>query len=378
MKRNNMPLTLFGMATRNLVRRPMRTSLTTIGVGVGVVAIVALSSTIQGARGSVDSTIRVNNADLLVFESNVSVDLFSSLAETPTRQALLATPGVLRVVATLWHVVPVEDKPYMLTFGLRLGEMDSARRDMLVRGRIPESEDEVMLGVIAQRALNKDVGDNVAIRGEPFRVVGVFRQGVVILDGAIVVPMRRLQALSGKVDHVTAFQVHLKPGADTDAVIARIEREHPGLTAVTGSGDYSKVDEGLDIAAGMIWVVSLIALIVGAVIVANTMWMSVLERTREIGVLRAVGWSRSAIVRMIVLEAAGLGVAAAIVGCACGVLLAKAAARVSVAEQFLSPRFGPRTFLLAFIVALLLSVLGALAPALRAANVSPAEALRYE
>ncbi|MCK4342652.1 MAG: FtsX-like permease family protein, partial [Phycisphaerae bacterium] len=103
-----------------------------------------------------------------------------------------------------------------------------------------------------------------------------------------------------------------------------------------------------------------------------------LERTREIGVLRAIGWARRRIVFMIVCEAAGVGLIACLVGCLLGAGLAKLATILPSAELFIEPVFDAPPFLLALAVAVLLSVLGALLPAWRAARISPAEALRYE
>jgi putative ABC transport system permease protein len=147
---------------------------------------------------------------------------------------------------------------------------------------------------------------------------------------------------------------------------------------VASVSEYSKVDQGLEMAEGIVWTVTFIAVVVGSIIVANTMWMSVLERTREIGVLRAVGWSRRRIVLMIVLEAAGLGLGACFLGSVLGAALAWSTKWLPVSNLFVDPTFDAATFVLALAVALLLSMLGALMPAWRAARILPAEALRYE
>ena len=130
--------------------------------------------------------------------------------------------------------------------------------------------------------------------------------------------------------------------------------------------EYSKVDQGLEMAKGMVWTVTFIAVVIGSIIVANTMWMSVLERTREIGVLRAVGWSRRRVVVMIVLEAVGLGLGACVLGSVLGVALAWSTRWLPVSSLFVDPVFDAATFVLALSVALLLGVLGALMPAWRA------------
>ena len=377
MESTGSPLTLLRMTVRNLYRRPMRTSLTTLGVAIGVVAIVAFSTIAAGLWVSVEELIRFNDSDLLVFQANAAADILSTLDEEETRDALLAIPGVRKAVGTLWHVLPVEGQMFVMLIGLHREDMGSCQA-RLVDGRDLEADGEVMLGTLARRVLKKDVGDTLTILNEPYRVAGVFESSNVFVNGAVVLTLAQLQRVAGKEGRVTAFQVYLDPQADADAVIERIESEHPQLAAVADVSQYGKVDQGLAIIDGTVWAVSLIALVVGGIIVANTMWMSVLERTREIGVLRAVGWSRQKIVSMILLEAAGVGLIACALGCAGGAGLATVVTRMQIADRFMQPVFGLTPFLQALIVAVLLSVLGAFMPAWRAARISPAEALRYE
>ncbi|RIK61847.1 MAG: hypothetical protein DCC65_18350 [Planctomycetota bacterium] len=110
----------------------------------------------------------------------------------------------------------------------------------------------------------------------------------------------------------------------------------------------------------------------------NTMWMSVHERTREIGVLRALGWPRRRIVRMILIEASGVGLLAWIIGSCMGIGLAEIATRLPFARQFVDPVYDWQPPAMAFAVSVVLSMLGGAAPAWRAARISPVEALRYE
>lgn len=377
MKSDGAALTFLRMTARNLYRRPVRTSLTVIAVAMGVIAIVSFATIAEGLWESVDASIHFNDSDLIVFQAGVAADILSTLDENQTREKLSAIPGIRWMLPLLWHVLPVADRPFFLMLGLQREDMDYGPEGLL-RGRYPESDDEVLLGSIAQRVLDKDVDDALAIFGETYRVVGVFQSNVVFINGAVVLSLPRLQRLADKAGRVTTFQVGIEPGVDSAEVAAEIEREHPDLVAIADVHEYHKVDQGLEIIDEMVWVVSFIAIVIGSIIVANTMWMSVLERTREIGVLRAVGWSRPRIVSMILLEAVGVGLIACVVGCAGGAGLAKLSTLMPGANQFLEPVFGLTPFVLALVVAVVLSALGALIPAWRAAHISPAEALRYE
>jgi putative ABC transport system permease protein len=377
MDRTGSPLTQLRMTARNLARQPLRTVLTALGVAVGVIAIIAFSTMVRGLWDAVEQTVHLDNADLLVFQAGVAADIFSLLDEDETRAQLTALPEVTSAVGALWHILPVEKQPFCLMLGLRLEDMDP-EWEYLVRGRNPAAEDEIELGTIAQRMLGKDLGDTVLIQGEPYRAVGIFQTGVVFFNSAIVMPLPQLQRLAGKEGRVTVFQVRLRPGTDPAAVVTQIECDHPELAAVSSASQYRKVDQTLEIAQGTIWAISLLAVVIGSLVILNTMWMTVLERTREIGILRAVGWSRRRIVGMVLLEAAGVGLIGYALGCPLGVGLAELMTMLPGSQQFVDPMYDAGPFLLALGIAVLLSVLGALLPAWRAARISPAEALRYE
>ena len=125
------------------------------------------------------------------------------------------------------------------------------------------------------------------------------------------------------------------------------------------------------------WAMSFLAALVGGIGIANTMLMSVFERTREIGLLRAVGWSRARICGLIVLEGLALSIAGGALGVPLGWLEEIAAARV-VEMGWISVSMEPLVALEAVGLAIAIGVVGSLYPGLRAANLEPTEALRYE
>ena len=110
----------------------------------------------------------------------------------------------------------------------------------------------------------------------------------------------------------------------------------------------------------------------------NTMIMSVFERTREIGILRAVGWRGSRILRMVLLESLFLCLIASVIGTLIGVLASRAVLRVPAVASFLTPAYSADVFLRALLVGVVVAVAGALYPAFRAVRLSPLEALRHE
>lgn len=370
-------LTFTGITWRNLYRQPVRTLLTSVGVATGVIAVVAFGSVARGLYVSTNAAIHFADGVMMVFQAGAAADILSTLDEQETRRFLESDPDVVRVIPTLSHILPAEGIPLMLIIAMP-DEDVAVHQQNLTSGRLIQAPNEVLLGSIAARVLKKDVGETLWIGRDSFNVVGLFHTDVVFFNGSISMDLRRLQQISQKEGKVTSFQVITRPGADAQQVVARLERNNPKIYAVASADQYKKVDQGLEMANSAVWAVSFLAIVVGCIIVTNTMWMSVHERTREIGVLRAVGWSRRSIIRMVILEAACVGAIACVFGCFAGVGLAQLSTHLPFMDRFVDPRFDQRPFLQAVAVAVVLSVVGGMIPAWRAARISPAEALRHE
>lgn len=367
------------MSWRNLHRQRVRTSLTTLGVAIGVIAIVAISSIARGLRNSIDMGIHLFGSDLVIYERGAAMDFLSTLDEEATRSALMADPDVLDTAAGQSHLQGRDGilGSILVVIGVE-PDAYTVRQEQTVRGRLMRADDEVNIGAALSRSIGKDVGDTITLYHRRFKIVGVFQLGNVFFDWSVTMKLKTLQGLMGREGKVTCFYVLLREGADPEAVADRLERGNPHLAAIANAGQYYKVDQGLEYTESFVWVISLLALVIGTLVVANTMWMSVNQRTREIGVLRAVGWSRGGIMTIILVEAAGIGLIACGLGCVLGVVLARLAVLLPVAQQFVDPVFGGGPFLAALVVSVAVSVLGALLPAFRAAEISPVEALRYE
>lgn len=370
-------LTLVGMTWRNLYRQPVRTSLTALGVAIGIVAIIALGAIARGLKASIDSGLHAGGADLTVYQAGIAVDMFSVLEEAETRTALLSNPEIEAVAAGLSDIVPIEANPFTILIGVHPHEF-GFNLQQVVEGRPFQAEDEIVIGRRAEKNLDKSVGGELAFRNRVFKITGIFETGNVFFDGAIAMNIETLQKLKGSVGKVSCFQIRLKPDVDPYEAADKIEKAHPHLAAVVDADQYKKIDSSLVVADSAIWAVSFLALVIGSLIVANTMWMSVHQRTREIGVLRAIGWHRRGIMATVVLEATGIGLIACLPGCLLGVGLAKLTTVLPVTNQYLLPVFELKPFVIAVVVAVVLSIGGALFPAFRAANISPVEALRYE
>lgn len=138
-----------------------------------------------------------------------------------------------------------------------------------------------------------------------------------------------------------------------------------------------RMNNGLEIIESGSWAVTLLALLIGSIVVVVTMVKSVVERTREIGVLKAIGWTNKRILTMILGESLLLSLMAAIVGIIIGVSVVEIISSTQIIRG-IEPAFSAILFLEALAVAIFLGIIGGIYPAYRATRLSPTEALRYE
>ncbi len=379
MHRRDAPLTLIRMTWRNLYRQPMRTMLTALGVAIGVIAIVAFSAIAGGLRHSTETGIHLHGSDLVIYEAGAAADFLSTLDEAKTRAVLLDDPDVADIAPGQSHLQGRDGitGSILIVLGVDLNAY-TVREQSYLRGRAMREDDEIVIGNALERSIRKSVGDTLKLYHQTFKIVGIIQTHNVFFDWAVAMKLKTLQHLIGREGKVTCFYVRLRPGADPQTVADRLEGKHPHMAAIANAAQYRKVDQGLEYADAFVRVITFLAIVVGSLVVANTMWMSVHQRIREIGVLRAVGWSQRSVMTIILIEAGGIGLIACVVGCVCGVVLARLAALMPVARQFVDPVFGAQPFLIALLVAVVISLCGAALPAYRAARISPVEALRYE
>jgi putative ABC transport system permease protein len=336
---------------KNLLRRPARTLFTAAGVGLGVGLIVALLAITNGVHRTAGDLMHVGRADFGLFQSDVS-DFTRSLLPEPLATKVASDPGVAAVAKVKLLV-----DGGTLVFGLDPTEF-AYRRFVVVDG--------VRGTVMAGDHSGKHLGEAVRVAGHPFTVNGIYHSGDRFEDLGIVLPLHTVEALAKRPGEITSIGVTVKLGQNVKLVARRLEQHYPGVAAITEPGQAIKVDTSSRLIVSTGWIVSLLALIVGGIGVTNTMAMSVFERTREIGILRAVGWSAVRVGVMILSEAIGICLIALGVGCALGVLAADVFVSRSALSGLISPTYTASTFAWGLAFALGVGVIGALYPTWRA------------
>ena len=374
-------MTLAGFALQDLLRRPARSALTLAAIAIGIAAIVSLTSIAWGFEASWQKANDARGTDLIVTRRASENALPAAFRTDEVQAKLAALPEVAQVAGLLSEMLGVGDAPPMFVFGWAQG---SFLWDHLAlrEGRWPrdDAEKAVVLGVLAAEALHKKAGDTLAIEAEPFQVAGVFQSEALVENGAVLMTLAQAQRLNDKPGKVNILNVKLKPGAG-EAGAARVrdavQASLPGYSAIT-SGQLVQQNALVRITKAMSAATILIAGLVGALGVFNTMLMSVSERTREIGVLLALGWRRALVLRLILLEAAALSVLGGLAGCLLGVLGVTLLEHHALLRGKIDGLYTPGLFAAALGLSLAVGLLGGLYPAWRASRLSPAAALRYE
>jgi putative ABC transport system permease protein len=367
---------------KNIVRRRVRSSLTIIGVAVAVGAVVAL---VGIALGFVQSFLKIyekQKVDLIVQQSSEKQKLLSALPEA-LGDRIAALPGVKSVNSGLLDWIDMDElKPVgLLLQGLRSNSPLFDNWKITAGRKIRDDDDnQVLLGQRLASTLGKKVGDTVTILDDQeFQVVGIFEAGTTYEDGMMVMSLEKLQKFMGRKGLVTGFSITLddrSPEA-VDRVAKQISGMAKNLDVKTTQELVDSTSE-IQIIRAMAWVTSTIALFIGAIGMLNTMIMSVFERTKEIGVLRAIGWGRWRVVKMILMESIILSLLGGTVGTLGAMALAKILSLFPAAAGVVEGSLPPSVILQGFLIALGVGLLGAAYPAYRGAQLLPTEALRHE
>lgn len=362
-------------AIKNLFRRPVRTVLTGMGIGLGIGAVVALIGLSWGMKQSWTDGLRARKTDLVVRKSagGLSAQPFDFNVIDKVR----AFPEVDAAAGMLGEFTSVEEVPLMMISGREWGSYvwDSLT---VVEGGMPASATDkaVVLGTIAAENLKKKVGDTVQLEFTELRVTGIVDGHAVVENGSLFVSLPVLQEAMQKQGKVNYVNLRLKPGTrDAKALAARMAAELRGLRVDVADEVFYKND-GMKTFEAMNWGTSAIAILVGTFGVMNTMLMSVFERTREIGILLALGWKRRRILRMILFESVMLCAVAGVFGVLAGIAMLKLLAIMPWMHGRLEPHVGWDLSLATLGVAIFVGICSGLYPALHCTRINPSLALR--
>jgi putative ABC transport system permease protein len=380
------------LASAALRRRPLRTFLTALGIAVAVGSTVVFLSLGEGLRQAFRSELGSIGPDLQISYGEAGLSSFSVVPELPLslRDELLAEAdrfGIERITPLLVYLrsglTPTSAVVFQgLPTDVAIGEVYVEFAVSEGRELAPEDAGAFVAVVGEQAALRAGLELGGVLRLNPrasFEVVGLASAAAGLLDNTVIVPLDALQQAIDVEDRVSTLLIDLVDPEAATEVAAAIQDAYPDLAVQTRGDLLSVVERGLAVSDVVRLGISGIALIVGAIAVANTMLMSVFERTREFGVVRAVGARPRFLFSLVLVEA----VALSLVGAAFGVLLGYGGAWAVnlVADDLIGldvAAITPRLVAFAVAVAMSMGLVAGLLPAARAARVPIAVALARE
>jgi putative ABC transport system permease protein len=371
-------MSFLGLVLKNLLRQRVRAALTLAGISIGITTVVALGVITGGFKTTVAELLLFGDSDLMVAQEGSSDLTFSTVSEDDWRR-VDAYPGVGRTIPALFNITRVGSNPYFYMLGLRAEDLILVDPP-LAAGRVlePRAGNEIMLGDRGSADLGKTVGDEVEVGGVTFLVVGIYHTGRVFEDNGAYAPLATVQQIVAKPATLSVVYVKAADGTDPGGLKASLRRDFPNLVAISEVSEVGEVDQGIELLDAANLGISVLAVGLGALGVMNTMVMAVFERTREIGILRAVGWSGWRVVRMVVMESFALCLLASVIGSLLGVVATEAILRIPAVAGLLEPSYSSGIFVRGLVVGVIVALVGAAYPAFRAVRLTPMEALRYE
>ncbi len=377
-------MTFAGLILHNVLRRRLRAVVTAFAVAIGVTAVLALGVLTSSLRATAVSILRTGTADFSVSQKGASDVLYSALSQQDVNQ-IRATPGVEAATGVFVSTGKIDAKhPFFIEIGIQPRDQPEFGVTVLT-GRSYSSTassahgvGEMMMGSRAAQDFGIHVGDTFKVEERRFRVVGIFSTTNVIGDTAGMFPLTDLQAWHTEPGVYTLAFVRVRPNVSIPALRKRIEDANPRLATARSESDYGRVDRNLVLITAANVGGSILALFIGATGVMNTSLLSFYERLREFGLLRAVGWTRRRVFRLVLGEALIVSLIGAAVGIGIGLAAVQLLTHVHALVGVFRPTYHAWIFGRALLFAFGMALLGALYPAVRAARLTPLSALQHE
>jgi putative ABC transport system permease protein len=387
---------------RNLRQRKTRSFLTIFSIFIGIMTIFIFISFGMGLFEYIEDITTGSSVDKLIIQSKLGMGLDDTFALTEDDvNAVKSVGGVYDAAGSYFKSAQIEYKDE-LKFSLLFGYdpkkplvMESFEIDIL-EGRELRSGDnnEVVLGynfLFEDKIFSEPISlnDKIEIQGEDFKVVGFYdKVGNPQDDAQIYITEEALEELYPNASY--GWIIAKIDIGDREIIIENVEKSlRKERDLEKGKEDFyvqsfedliESYTGVLDIIVGFIILIALISVLVSAINTANTIITSVLERYKEIGILKAIGARNSEVLKIFLFESSFLGFVSGVVGVIAGLVLTLIAKAIldSVGYGFLSPSYSPWLFIGCILFATLTGAISGMVPAYRASKIDPVDALRYE
>ena len=392
---------LYQVVVKDVIRRRRRVLYAALGVVIGTATVVGILTVARAGEARIYSQLEkygpnlavipaINNLDmklgdvslgmLAVGDNYVSEEKLPRIREITDgaiRKALkIEDEGDIATIAPKLYInTKIKDISVMVV-GVKPEEEINIKTWWKIReGKYLEGKDQTLLGAVAAEILKLKVGDNIELNGSTLKVAGILEETGSNDDYQVFVPIETLQTAFDREGLVSSVDIRaLCNACPVETIADSINKDVPGVRAVavkqiaaTEMGMMEKMSKFMLTLAG-------ITLAVGLFGVVNTMMASVNERIKDIGIMRAVGASRSQIVKAFIYEAIIIGIIGGILGYVAGTLLAYIAG--PLVFEGTSVAYVPQYFVLALVLAIAVAVVATVYPAFRATQIKVADSFR--
>ncbi len=381
---------MYKIAIKNIFQNKTRSALAIIGLSIAIIGLISLVSISAGITQSIEESFEdmtgvvVTEEDTFEMDSRLDMEMKNEIEAIPG--VTVASPVIEGMITT---VDGEEPEPIMgpMLRGFIYGidpnlEMERAGgapfKDNLKRGTYLDSStgNNILISQTVADEYDKTTGSRIEIDRETFTVVGIFETGATFLDMMYVIPIETARDMTNiDEDETMAFHVGVDDPGITNEVAERIEFRIENVEARSMTEYEEEIGEITAQIQSFFVVISFIAVIVGAIGILNTMLMSVMERTREFGVLKAMGWTKKDIMKLITTESLFLGIIGGIVGTLLGIIATLGLERTALPFPVV---ITPQLIIIAISLSLILGLLGGAYPAWKAAKLDPVDAIRTE
>jgi putative ABC transport system permease protein len=370
--------TFFQIAFKNLFRKKIRTLMTVLGVGVGIGIFVSLISITESLQAQVRALMRGYHFDITIHERGIAQP-FSSNIDDDQVQRLLGIKGISGISSIVMGDKRTKWNPFAIIIGVSPEDRIFSQVSLVEGRAFAPGKKEAIIGVLLAEKLGLALNDMLRIsKTEYYKITGISRLGSRLLDNAIVLSQEKAQEILKRKDNTNILIAYADEQEKIDQLVATINHNFPKLIAQKGIDFISRMSVFVAADAFLI-AVSFISISSCCFIIINTLLMAIAERTKEIGILMAIGWSRTMIMTTIAFESLMICFFGYLAGGMLGTFFLWILNHRNLVTLGSIPVYPVMdTMLSAFYISILLGILSTVYPGIVATRMLPVKALMHE